>query len=230
MKLDDIVITGYGIKAPGICDKSSFLKVLKNGICTQSLFKDPLGEPIVAGMIHDDFIKMNEKNYKRLSRSYRMAIAAALDAVNMSGLCHYEPQRIAVIMGTSAGAICEIEENSKVAFQLKSMPIQAVSWVDTHTLSESVAQAIGSCGPSFTLTTGCTASIDATLMGKLLLESGSVDACIVGGTDAPLGKWTINGFKNIPIVYETRDQKVDSVCITTHRNNGINACLLLTSV
>jgi 3-oxoacyl-(acyl-carrier-protein) synthase len=101
------------------------------------------------------------------------------------------------------------------------MPIQAVSWVDTHTLSESVAQAIGSCGPSFTLTTGCTASIDATLMGKLLLESGSVDACIVGGTDAPLGKWTINGFKDIPIVYETRDQEVDSVCITTHRNNGI---------
>jgi 3-oxoacyl-(acyl-carrier-protein) synthase len=197
VKLDDIVITGYGIKAPGICDKSSFLEVLKNGICTQSLFKDPLGEPIVAGMIHDDFIKMNEKNYKRLSRSYRMAIAAALDAVNMSGLCHYEPQRIAVIMGTSAGAICEIEENSKVAFQLKSMPIQAVSWVDTHTLSESVAQAIGSCGPSFTLTTGCTASIDATLMGKLLLESGSVDACIVGGTDAPLGKWTINAFKKL---------------------------------
>ena len=48
------------------------------------------------------------------------------------------------IIGTSAGAICEIEENSEVAFQLKTMPIQAVSWVDTHTLSESVAQAIGS--------------------------------------------------------------------------------------
>ena len=53
-----------------------------------------------------------------------MAIAAALDAVNMSELCHYEPHRIAVIMGTSAGAIREIEENSKIAFQLKTMPIQ----------------------------------------------------------------------------------------------------------
>ena len=59
MKLDDIVITGYGIKAPGIYDKSSFLEVLKNGICTQSLLKSPLGEPIVAGMIHDYFIKFN---------------------------------------------------------------------------------------------------------------------------------------------------------------------------
>lgn len=197
MRLDDVVITGYGIKAPGICDKYSFLDVLKNGICTQSLVKDPSGESIVAGIIHDDFLTINEKNYKRLSRSYRMAIAAALDAVNMSGLSHYDPQRIAVIMGTSAGSISEIEENSKIAFQLKTMPIQAVSWVDTHTLSESVAQAIGSCGPSFTLTTGCTASIDAALMGKLLLETGSADACIIGGTDAPLSKWTINGFKKL---------------------------------
>jgi 3-oxoacyl-(acyl-carrier-protein) synthase len=120
-----------------------------------------------------------------------------LDAVNTSDLCHYEPHRIAVIMGTSAGAISEIEENSEVAFHLKTMPIQAVSWVDTHTLSESVAQAIGSCGPSFTLTTGCTASLDATLMGKLLLETGSADVCIVGGTDAPLGRWTVNGFKKL---------------------------------
>ena len=30
-----------------------------------------------------------------------------------------------------------------------------------------------------------------------MLESGSVDACVVGGADAPLGKWTINGFKKI---------------------------------
>ena len=38
-----------------------------------------------------------------------------------------------------------------------------------------------------------------------------------------------HGFEDIPIVYETRDQEVDSVCITTHGNSGNNACLLLTS-
>ena len=195
--MDDIVITGYGIKAPGICDKSSFLEVLKKGICTQSLLTDPQGKPIVAGMIHDDFIEINGKNFKRHSRSTRMAIAATLDAIDMSNLFSYEPHRIAVIMGTSVGAIQEIEDSSEIAFNLRKFPIQGVSWVDTHTLSESIAKVVGSCGPSFTLSTGCTASIDATLMGKLLLESGSVDACIVGGTDAPLGKWTINGFKKL---------------------------------
>ena len=61
-----------------------------------------------------------EKITNVISRSYRMAIAAALDAVNMSELCHYEPQRIAVIMGTSAGAICEIEENSKGCLSIEN--------------------------------------------------------------------------------------------------------------
>lgn len=199
VELDDIVITGYGIKAPGIWDKSSFLNVLDHGICTQTILDHvtPNQDHIVAGLIEDDFLEMNGKNYRRYPRSVRMAVAAAIDAFEMSNLHNYEPSRIAVIMGTSAGAVMEIEKFSTDGFNYKKYPIQGVSLVDTHTLSGSVAEALGSCGPSFTLTTGCTASLDAVLMGKLLLETESVDACIVGGTDAPLCQWTINGFKKL---------------------------------
>ncbi|KAA0955525.1 beta-ketoacyl synthase [Sporosarcina sp. ANT_H38] len=197
--MDDIVITGYGIKAPGVCDKISFLNVLDKGICTQSIIKNE-SQPhttIVAGLIEEDFLEINGKNYKRYPRFVRMAIAAAMDASNMSNLDYFKPQRVAVIIGTSAGAILEIEQYSTDFFDFKKTPIQGVSFADSHTVSGSIAEAIGSCGPAFTLTTGCTASIDAVLMGKLLLENGTVDACIVGGTDAPLGQWTINGFKKI---------------------------------
>ena len=199
MFLDDIVITGYGIKAPGVYDKISFLNVLDKGICTQSILKND-NQPntnIVAGLIEDNFLEINGKNYKRYPRFVRMAIAAAMDALEMSGLQNYNPKRIAVIMGTTAGAILEIEQYSAAVFNLKNFPIHGVSIVDSHTLSGSVAEVLGSCGPTFTLTTGCTASIDAVMMGKLLLENGTVDACIVGGTDAPLGQWTINGFKKL---------------------------------
>ena len=197
--MDDIVITGYGIKAPGVYDKISFLHVLEKGICTQSLLKSDTqpNATIVAGLIEENFLEINGENYKRYPRSVRLAIAAALDASKMSNLDYFKPHRVAVIIGTAAGAILEIEQYAAAAFDLKSFPIHGVSFVDTHTLSGSVAEALGSCGPTFTLTTGCTASIDAVLMGKLLLENGTVDACIVGGTDAPLGQWTINGFKKI---------------------------------
>ena len=36
------------------------------------------------------------------------------------------------------------------------------------------------------------------------------------------------GFEEVPLVYETRYQAVESVCITTHGSSGNNACLLLT--
>ena len=197
--MDDIVITGYGIKAPGVYDKISFLNVLEKGICTQSILKSD-NQPhatIVAGLIEENFLEINGKNYKRYPRFVRMAIAAAMDASKMANLDYFKPHRVAVIIGTAAGAILEIEQYSTEFFDLKNTPIQGVSFADTHTVSGSVAEAIGSCGPAFTLTTGCTASIDAVSMGKLLLENGTVDACIVGGTDAPLGQWTINGFKKI---------------------------------
>ncbi|SER70407.1 3-oxoacyl-[acyl-carrier-protein] synthase II [Psychrobacillus sp. OK032] len=197
--MDDIVITGYGIKAPGVLNKPSFLNVLNNGICTQTILKSVNEDQnnIVAGIIDDDFLELNGRNYKRYPRSVRLAISAAMDALEMSGLKDYDPKRVAVIIGTSAGAVLEIEQYSAAYVNYRSFPIHGVSIVDTHTLSTSVAEALGLCGPAFTLTTGCTASIDAVLMGKLLLENGAVDACIVGGSDAPLGSWTINGFKKL---------------------------------
>lgn len=197
--MGDIVITGYGIKGPGVFDKDSFFRVLHKGICTQSILKNE-NQPhssLVAGLIEDNFLKINGKNYKRHPRSVRMAIAATMDAIEMANLDYFKPHRIAVIIGTAAGAILELEQYSSHFFKAKTTPIQGVSYADFHTLSGSVAEAIGSCGPAYTLTTGCTASLDAVSIGKLLLENGSVDACIVGGTDAPLGQWTINGFKKM---------------------------------
>jgi 3-oxoacyl-(acyl-carrier-protein) synthase len=193
--LDRLVITGYGIKAPGALTKHEFRSVLENGICTQSVLKSNNGthSSVIAGIIEDEFTIINEKNYKRYPRSIRLALAAAEDAVSMAQLS-CDPFKVAVIMGTSAGAILEIEQYASVALDLKKYPIHGISIVDTHTLSSAVAAHVGLRGPAFTLTTGCTASLDAVVLAKLLLESGQVNACIIGGTDAPLGQWSINGF------------------------------------
>lgn len=197
--MDEIVITGYGIKAPGVHDKDSFLNILENGICTQSIIQNN-SQPhtnIVAGLIEDHFLNIKGKNYKRYPRFTRMAVAAALDASIMANLHDYKPHRIGVIIGTAAGAILEIEQYSSQFNDLKSTPLHGVAFADAHTVSNSISELIGSNGPTFTISTGCTASLDAVSIGKLLLESGSIDACIVGGTEAPLGQWTMNGFNKI---------------------------------
>ncbi|WP_335872516.1 beta-ketoacyl synthase N-terminal-like domain-containing protein [Bacillus sp. 2205SS5-2] len=194
--MNKVVITGYGMKVPGALTKTEFRQVLEKGICTHSILegRGKGGSNIIAGVIDEDFTELRERNYKRYPRSTRLALAAANDAVEMAAGLPYDPHRIGVIIGTSAGAILEIEEYSAVALNYKKYPLHGVAVVDTHTLSATVAEHIGTRGPTFTLTTGCTASIDAVLLAKLLLESNQVDACIVGGTDTPLGQWSINGF------------------------------------
>lgn len=196
--LGEIVITGYGIKAPGVHNKASFLEVLKNGICTQSIIETSHSKTsIIAGVIEDHFLEINGRNYKRYPRYTRMAVACALDATTMSNLHYYKPHRIGVVIGTAAGSILEIETYCSQFFDLKTTPLHGVACADAHTVSNSVSELIGSCGPSYTISTGCTASLDAISIGKLLIESGTIDACIVGGADAPLGQWTINGFNKI---------------------------------
>jgi 3-oxoacyl-(acyl-carrier-protein) synthase len=199
MDLDNIVISGYGIKAPGALDKESFRKVLENGTCTHVTLegRGSNGASIVAGIIDEEFLVLRERNYKRYSRATRMAMAATNDAIEMAQLYRYNPYRIAIVMGTSAGAILEVEQYAALGMNLKDFPIQGVSLGDTHTLSASIAEHIGVKGPALTITTGCTASIDTIWMAKILLETGQVDACIVGGTDSLIGQWSINGFTKL---------------------------------
>ncbi|GIN21023.1 beta-ketoacyl-[acyl-carrier-protein] synthase family protein [Siminovitchia fordii] len=197
--MGDIVITGYGVKAPGIDYKEDFKEVLEKGICKLKILKSigPNDSHIVAGVVDHDFVMIKERNYKRHSRVSRLAMAASDDAIKMAEVSGKDPSRIAVIMGTAVGSIKEIEEYSVLATDFKKYPIHGVSLVDSHMVSSSVASHLGINGQVFTLTTGCTAGSDAILLGKLLLEQNQTDMCIVGGADASLGQWSTFGFNKL---------------------------------
>jgi 3-oxoacyl-(acyl-carrier-protein) synthase len=194
--MDRVVISGYGLKAPGALDKQSFKRVLEEGLCTHESLsgKGPNETNVIAGIIRDDFLLLREKNYKRYSRSTRLAMAATDDACEMARLHEIEPTKVGIILGTSGGSYTEVEQYAPIGYDLKKYPLHGISLGDTHTLSKAVASFIGVSGPAMTISTGCTSSIDAMLMAKLMLESGLVNACIVGGTDSTLGQWSFNGF------------------------------------
>lgn len=197
--MEKIAVTGYGIKAPRISNASEFRNVLENGICTQEIIKDtgPNSSSIVAGRIRDSFTTFKGKNYKRYPRFSRLAIEAADDAVQMAELRINNPAKVAVIMGTSVGGIMEIENYAAESKDYKKFPLLGIALADSHTLSSSVAYHLGAKGQSFTLTTGCASSSDSFLLGKLLLESGQADVCIVGGSDASLNQWSTFGFAKV---------------------------------
>jgi 3-oxoacyl-(acyl-carrier-protein) synthase len=196
-----IVITGYGIKAPMIDNKHQFKEVIEKGICTHEILmgQGPKGSDIVCGVIHNEFELISGRNYKNHPRFSRLAVAAATDAIEQAGLHDLKGVRVAVIMGTSVGGIIDVEKGFELSNnqQYRNFPSLAAGLGNYHSASSAISAHFGINGISFTLSTGCTASTDAIIMGKLLLDSGQVDVCIVGGADAPICPFSIYSFSKL---------------------------------
>ncbi|WHZ05769.1 beta-ketoacyl synthase N-terminal-like domain-containing protein [Neobacillus sp. YX16] len=223
--MDKIVITGYGVKAPGVSNIDQFKDVLEQGICTQEILhgRGHNGSNIVCGVVHEDLNMISGENYKRYPRGAQLGIAAAEEAYKMANLPNDDFARVAVIMGTSGGGILEVEKFSNHGNNLKKVPIQYVPIGDPHTLSSGITKHLGINGQAYTLSTGCTASLDAMIMGKLFLEAGYADICIVGGSDALLGDWITYGFLKTGAITENTEIEETGVPFSTSHKGFVKS-------
>ncbi|GGD65878.1 beta-ketoacyl-[acyl-carrier-protein] synthase family protein [Paenibacillus nasutitermitis] len=209
--MEKIVVTGYGIKAPGAQDALQFREVLESGLCTHQVIKGigPHGSDLIGGIVKGDFKQMNGINYKNYPRVARLAIAAAGDAMEMSGIAPKEGRRVSVIMGTSVGGLSEIEQYAELSNkgQFERFPLSSAGAGNPHSLSSAVASHIGASGLVFTLSTGCTAGLDAVLMAKLLLETHQSDVCVIGGSDSPVSRGCVYSFSKMGAL--AREQEIE---------------------
>lgn len=201
--MEKIVVTGYGIKAPGVENSMQYKDVLMKGLCTQEVVTGigPNDTDLVCGIIHNDYNQINSRNYKRYPRVARLAIAATEEALNMSDapIKNKEGLRTSIIMGTSIGGMAEIEQYAAVSNNkaFRDFPVYGASAGNPHSVSSAVASHVGANGLVLTSSTGCTAGLDAILMAKLLLESKQTDICIVGGSDSPISTGCIYSFSKM---------------------------------
>lgn len=223
--MDKIVITGFGVKAPGVGNIDQLKKVLEQGICTQEILhgRGNNGSNIVGGVVHEELDMISGQNYKRYPRAAKLGIAAAEEAYKMANLQNDEFTRVAVIMGTSGGGMLEAEKFSNHGNNLKKVPIQYIPVGDPHTLSSGITKHLGINGQAYTISTGCTASLDAILLGKLFLEAGHADICIVGGSDALLGDWITYGFLKTDTIAENVEIEETGVPFSTSHKGFVKS-------
>jgi 3-oxoacyl-(acyl-carrier-protein) synthase len=223
--LTRIVITGYGVKAPGVSNRDEFRKVLEKGICTQEVLQGigPKNSSIVCGVIHENFEIISGKKYNRYPRVSQLAIAATVDAVEMAGLHNLNDCRIAVIIGTSTGGYREFESSITYTTNdtYENFPYWTAGLVNMHSVSSAVAAHLGIKPQAFTLSTGCTASTDAVLMGQLLLESNKADVCIVGGAETPLSRIVIYSLARLNLLPIDMDVNQSGVPFSSKHNGFV---------
>lgn len=134
---------------------------------------------------------------RRLSRSDRMALAAAREAWRGSGIADagLAAERIGVVIGGTTGGMLEAEEalRRRRAGEIPRMRIQDLVAMPVHSSAEAVAALLGCRGPRLTVVTACSSSANAIGLGADLIQEGRAEAVVAGGTDAHC-KMTYAGF------------------------------------
>lgn len=113
----------------------------------------------------------------------------------------YGASRVALVIGTSTSSIEETERAYRELTPDKHLP-PARRRSETHqtnSLCAFVQTALGIEGPSLTIATACSSSAKVFASAARLLESGLVDAAVVGGADSLCGS-VLYGFNALELV------------------------------
>ena len=211
-----VAITGYGlICAIGNNAEECFDALIqqKHGIAKlQNITSKYKGEVLV-GEVKLNNNKLTEladiQNVKSNSRGALLGIIAVKEAIQQANLSAEEIEKSALISGTSVGGMDLFEQGYQDVLdgEIKD-PKLYYQEHDCGNINSKIASEIGLKAYLSTISTACSSSANAILLGARMIKSGVVDRAIVGGSDA-LSKFTINGFNTLGILAENHTTPFD---------------------
>jgi 3-oxoacyl-[acyl-carrier-protein] synthase II len=201
-----VVITGMGVVSPnGVGNRAFSDAVLqgRSGVRRISRF-DPSEIPVqIAGEVpdFDELAWVEKRERKHISRVLPLALAAATEALQDSGIDHAslpleQKRRFGVILGSGGGSQEFTEEQYRLFFHqdYKKMSLFCIPTGVMGTLSSDLSVRFGLLGASHVVTTGCTSSTDAFGYSLRQIQSGRLDMVLSGGADAPIALGIVKGF------------------------------------
>ena len=189
------VVTGLGAITPIGNDVQTFWRNLAGGVSgvgTIASF-DASGEEVriaaeVKGFEPRDWIDF--KQARRMSRFAQLAVAAARQAIDDSGLEIGDHNRddVAVVVNTGGGGLEEVAEGE---ITLRDRGGNRVSPFMVPMMSPSMAACQisiqnGIRGPVITSVAACASGVQAFMEAQRLIERGDADVVIAGGTESAI--------------------------------------------
>lgn len=184
-RLDDIAANLVAARSPGMAaDKDGWLQ---QGECWVGRVSGEL--PAIPACLpqHDS----------RNNRLLLAALAQIRPEVD-EAIARYGADRVAVILGTSTSGLDEADRY--VSGQNATYRYGQQELGDPSRFMSEYLQLFG---PALTVSTACSSSARAIITGKRLIESGMVDAAIVGGADT-LSRMPVNGFHSLESLSDRR--------------------------
>lgn len=143
-----------------------------------------------------------------ISRTSLLGMLAALEALADAGVA--DRQRVAFVSATTVGGMDLTPEFFRhYMTNPNSGRLRYVAQHDCASSTEAIRSYCQMGGFSTAISTACSSSANAIMMGARLIEQGFADCVVAGGTDA-LCAFTLNGFKSLMILDDAKCRPFDA--------------------
>ncbi len=198
-----MVVTGLGLLTPlGIGNEASWDRLLsgRSGVGTITRFDASKYSATIAGEVHgfnqEDFI--SKKEVKKMDLFIKYALAAAQFAMQDSALeiTDENAGRVGVYMGSGIGGLSTIEQQHATLLERgpgRVTPFFIVGLI-VNLASGWVSMRYGAKGPNLAVATACATGCHAIGESYRIIQYGTADAMIAGGSEAVITPTAVAGF------------------------------------
>jgi 3-oxoacyl-[acyl-carrier-protein] synthase II len=205
----EVWVTGIGlVTALGPDRARSWAAIAegRRGFAPLSLFDLPGREPpLVAQVGHFHRRKgLPPRALRTSSRTDRLALSAAVEAVTDAGLAGSDLGPAAIVLGASSSGMLEGEDYYRVAraHGHDSARRSLLAGLEPASTTSRVGLAVGARGPRATFATACSSSAHALGHALDLVRSGEVELALAGGADG-FCRLAVAGFLSLENVSRT---------------------------
>ena len=226
-----VVVTGMGAISPvgkGVEENWKNLVDGVNGIDKITLFDTSDFKAKLDGEVKDfnprDY--MDKSDVLKSDRYAQFAIAAASEAVGMSGIIgNVDPERLAVYFGTGIGGMATFvkEHNTLIKRGPTRVSPFFVPMMIANMASGMISIRYNAQGPSMPAVTACASGTNAIGEAMRLIRHGYADAVITGGSEAAICECGVAGFINMQALSTADDRNSASLPFDRRRSGFVIA-------
>ncbi len=221
-----VVVTGLGAITPLGNDVETLWKNLidgRNGIGPITLFDASDFAVQIAAEVKgfDPKEYMDKSEVRRADRNVHMGLAAAIQAVEDSGIeGHFDPERTGVYFGSGIGGIATFEDvfEKFLAKGPRFVSPYFIPMMIPNMCAGTIAIRYGMQGPALPAVSACASGTNALGEAYRAIKHGYADVMVSGGTEAAVTRSSVAGFIKMQALNVTND--VTRASLPFHKDRG----------
>lgn len=225
-----VVITGLGAITPIGKDVNETWKGIENkecGIDNITLFETTNFKTKLAAEVkeYNPLEYFEQKQAKRFDRSSQLAIIAAREAVNNSGITkeNTDFDRVGVFVSSGIAGLKTIQEQCEINYAKGNNRVSPmfIPMSIANMPAGNIAIEFGFKGESISIVTACASSTHAIGEAYKTIKQGYEDVIIAGGTEASICPVGIAGFENMKALCTSEDKNRASIPFDKERSGFV---------